>query len=93
MKPALAIALVIGGVVLICVPPASTYLLCNQLLQAQQTIADSPTGMPTMSLPIMSDEYRVACFVTGVAMIGVAVMSSRRKCGAPLDTPVPPATH
>jgi hypothetical protein len=94
MKPSFAIALLVCGVVLICVPPISDYVHDNQILQAQQTIANSPSGAPNVHLNPISDIYRVGCFFVGAVMVVIAIIGSPGQ-RRPLRDPPPqdPATR
>lgn len=89
MKPAVAIALIVCGVVLFCVPAVSDHLIVHQiiLLQAFQAVADTSNGTLDTDAVCITDSYRAGCFFLGVAMIVLAVIGSWGKRVGPRDTP------
>jgi hypothetical protein len=75
MKIEIAITLIICGTILIAVPPASDYL---QRDQVAKVMIEKPEATSVMVGEAMSEEYRLGCWFTGAAMIGVAVIASLR---------------
>lgn len=71
MKTAVAITLIIGGVVIIAIPP----LACawRALLVTQAITHGAMLGLEEGDI---GDDYRIACVLLGTAMIAIGVISS-----------------
>lgn len=73
MKSGVAIALIIGGVVLIAMPPLSDVWQTSMIAWVMQSKHDNMS----VALPgEMDGIYRFACWLMGAAMIGIAVVAS-----------------
>ena len=71
MKANVAIVLIVMGSLLIMTPPISDYLYTKQ-------VANLMTDKDTIHVTLegrMSDTYRLGCWVAGLLMITVAVVS------------------
>jgi ABC-type phosphate transport system auxiliary subunit len=74
MKTEISIALIICGTILIIAPPASDYLYRQDVKQVLIEKPDATTV--TFSGDVMSEEYRIACWMVGTGMIVVTVIAS-----------------
>ncbi len=72
MKAEIAIVLIVCGTALIALPPASDYLRNEQTVR----LLEKPGATQAQVGSEMSSDYRLACWFTGCAMIGVAVIAS-----------------
>jgi hypothetical protein len=74
MKAPVAVALIIVGGVLILAPVAA-----DQLARAQVVTVMTEAKVPSVNLepPPMGSGYRFGCWLSGVVMIGAAVLMSR----------------
>jgi hypothetical protein len=70
MKPGVAIALIIGGVALICLPPLMDYL--HQVNAVR--VLESASKSTSVSLEgKLNPQYRVGSFLVGSLMIAAAI--------------------
>ena len=74
MRMEIAIALIVCGTALVLAPPASDYLRNEQSVRL---LEKSGANQVQVGTP-MSEEYRIACWVAGAAMIAISVISSLR---------------
>ena len=76
MKPAVAVALILCGAILIVVPPLSNFFWGLNVTRLSEA-----THMVAMGLPgQMGGEYQFGCFAGGAAMIGIAIYASVWRC-------------
>jgi hypothetical protein len=73
MKTEIAIALIVCGTILIAVPPASDYLMREQVTRI---ITQKPEASNVYLGNDMSQEYRLGCWFVGAAMVAVSVIAS-----------------
>src|SRR5262245_39037097 len=75
MKTEISLTLIACGTILIAVPPASDYLLREQVTRV---MTQKPDVVNVFLGGQMSEEYRIACWIAGAAMIAVSVFASMR---------------
>ena len=77
MKTAVAIVLIVAGVFLIALPPISDYLWRADVVRLMEKGSTNVVLSGRMQTP-----YPAFCYMAGVAMIAVAVVSSMRRPSA-----------
>ena len=71
MKTAVAIALIVAGVVVVAIPPLSDAWRASLIAR----VMEHREGMVSMEGQL-GDLYRAACWLLGAAMIGVGIVTS-----------------
>ena len=71
MKPAIAIALILAGVLLMSLP-----VMSDAFTRADMVALLQKPGVSNVNLPTMHPIYTFGCYAAGVACIGVAIRNS-----------------
>ncbi|HZL35621.1 MAG TPA: hypothetical protein VFC78_09955 [Tepidisphaeraceae bacterium] len=74
MKPAVAIVLIIGGIVLVALPPLSDAWHASMIMRVME--ASHNQNQSVMLPGTMEDAYRFGCWLVGALMVLVAVVAS-----------------
>lgn len=74
MKPTIAIALILAGVLLVAIP-----VISDAFTRADMVALLQKPGVSNVTLPQMHPIYGFGCYAAGVACIGVAIRKSIQK--------------
>jgi len=76
MRPAVSVALIVCGAIIVVIPPVYDYLLAQMgasVMVARTDMASINVGEP------LSQVYRFGCFALGAAMIVIAIVGAFKK--------------